>query len=81
MGHQLTFDRRSKANTQAVAERQQVETLRRELKTAKDALAAIDDKVQQVERRKAKLISEIELLAERDEEVSRGPRSCRTASC
>lgn len=63
--------RRSKANTQAVTERQQTETLRRELKTARDGLAAIDDKVQQAERRKAKLNSEIELLAERDEEVSR----------
>ena len=51
-------------------ERQQLETLRREQKTQRDALASIEDKIQQADRQKAKLSSEIDRLAERDETVS-----------
>ena len=61
---------RSQANTLAVAERQQLETLRREKKTLTDALASVQDKIQQAETKRAKLQGEIDQLADRDEEVS-----------
>ncbi len=51
-------------------ERQQLEILRREQKTQRDALASIEDKIQQAERQNTKLSSEIDRLAERDETVS-----------
>jgi len=53
-----------------VPERQQLEILRREQKTQRDALASIEDKIQQAERQNTKLSSEIDRLAERDETVS-----------
>lgn len=61
---------RSQANTLAVPERQQLETLRREKKTLTDALASVQDKIQQAETKRAKLQGEIDQLADRDEEVS-----------
>lgn len=52
-----------------MGERQQLETLRREQKTLRDALASAEDKIQQAERQKAKLSSEIDQLGERDQVV------------
>jgi structural maintenance of chromosome 1 len=69
---------RSQANTLVVTERQQLETLRREKKTLTDALASVQDKIQQAETKQTQLRSEIERLAEREEEVS-FPRHCRSA--
>jgi structural maintenance of chromosome 1 len=60
---------RSQANTLVVTERQQLETLRREKKTLTDALASVQDKIQQAETKQTQLRSEIERLAEREEEV------------
>ena len=68
--HSLTFVRRSNANTLAVSDRQQIETLRREQKTQHDALASVEDKIQQAERQESKLLGEMERLAERDATVS-----------
>lgn len=53
----------------AVTERQQLETLRRDQKGLRDALSSMDDRLQQAERKRDKLNSEIEVLAERDETV------------
>ncbi|ORY27190.1 hypothetical protein BCR39DRAFT_538898 [Naematelia encephala] len=60
-------DLRSQANLLAVSERQQVETLRRQQKTEGDAVAAVEDRLQQAERQKAKLASETTNLEEREE--------------
>jgi len=54
----------------AVTERQQLETLRREKKTLTDALASVQDKIQQASSKQTQLRSEIERLSEREEEVS-----------
>ena len=64
------MERRSQANTMAVTERQQLETLRREKKTLTDALASVQDKIQQASSKQTQLRSEIERLSEREEEVS-----------
>ncbi|WVR05191.1 hypothetical protein IAU60_002203 [Kwoniella sp. DSM 27419] len=61
---------RAAANLQAVPERQQLEALRREQKTLRDALASAEDKIQQAERQQAKLTGEIDTLAEREETMS-----------
>jgi chromosome segregation ATPase len=61
---------RAQANTLVVPERQQLETLRREKKTLTDALASVQDKIQQAETKQAQLQSEIDRLSEREEEVS-----------
>lgn len=62
--------RRSQANTVNVSERQQLETLRRERKTLRDALASIEDKMQQAEIQKTKLEGEVDRLAEREGTMS-----------
>lgn len=49
-----------------MTERQQVETLRRNRKTQQDALASIDDKIQQAELQKARLEAEMERLSTDD---------------
>jgi structural maintenance of chromosome 1 len=53
-----------------VAERQQLETLRREQKTLRDALASAEDKVQQAERQKENKAVEAANLEEREKTVS-----------
>ena len=53
-----------------MAERQQLETLRRDKKTLTDALASVQDKIEQAETKRAKLQGEIDRLADREEEVS-----------
>lgn len=50
-----------------------METLRRDKKTLTDALASVQDKIEQAETKKAKLQVEIDRLADREEEVSLGP--------
>ena len=65
----LSWLRRSNANVLAVSERQQLEGLRREQKTQLDAFASVEDKIQQAERQKARLASEIDSLQERDATV------------
>lgn len=66
----LIVYRRSRANALAVPERQQLSTLRRQQKSERDALASVEDKVQQAERQKAKLSGEVNSLAEREQNVS-----------
>jgi structural maintenance of chromosome 1 len=53
-----------------VPERQQLDTLRRERKTLRDALASAEDKVQQAERAKANKSTEVADLEEREKAVS-----------
>ena len=53
-----------------MTERQQLETLRREKKTLTDALASVQDKIQQASTKQTQLRGEIERLSEREEEVS-----------
>ncbi|KAK8869753.1 hypothetical protein IAR55_000321 [Kwoniella newhampshirensis] len=60
---------RATANNQAVRERQQLESLRREQKTLRDALASVEDKIQQARRQRDKLTGEIDSLAEREENL------------
>ena len=59
--------RRSAANLVAVSERQQVESLRRDEKTQKDALASIEDKLQLAERQAND--SRVDRYSERQTEV------------
>ncbi|ODN84648.1 hypothetical protein L202_00553 [Cryptococcus amylolentus CBS 6039] len=61
---------RSSANSQAVQERQQLETLRREQKTLRDSLASVEDKMQQARRQTEKLTEETNALEEREEIAS-----------
>lgn len=61
---------RADANLLAVSERQQLETLRREQKALRDALASIDDRVQHAERKRAKLNQDVENLADREDTMS-----------
>ncbi|WWD15974.1 hypothetical protein CI109_100398 [Kwoniella shandongensis] len=61
---------RANANNQAVRERQQLESLRREQKTLRDARASVEDKIQQAQRQRDKLTGEIDNLAERDETMT-----------
>lgn len=61
--------RRATANAARVAERQQVEKLRRDRKTQLNAVASIDDKIQQAEARKDSLEKELEQLRQRDQVV------------
>lgn len=61
---------RSDANLLAVTERQQLASLRREQKVLRDALVSIDDRLQQAERKRAKLSQDVEGLADREETVS-----------
>ncbi|WVQ78324.1 hypothetical protein IAT38_000409 [Cryptococcus sp. DSM 104549] len=61
---------RASANLQAVSERQQLESLRREQKTLRDALGSVEDKIQQARRQRDKLTGEIDTLAEREENMS-----------
>jgi structural maintenance of chromosome 1 len=53
-----------------VVERQQADTLRRDRKTQRDALASIEDKIQQASSRKARLQAELEDLEQRNRIVS-----------
>ncbi|WWC89989.1 uncharacterized protein L201_004919 [Kwoniella dendrophila CBS 6074] len=46
---------RASANLQAVAERQQLETLRRQQKTLRDGLASVEDRIQQSQRQRKKV--------------------------
>lgn len=62
--------RRASANLHAVQERQQLETLRREQKNLRDALASVEDQIQQARRQREKLTGEVDNLAEREETVS-----------
>ncbi|WVW83042.1 hypothetical protein I302_105059 [Kwoniella bestiolae CBS 10118] len=63
------LDRRASANLQAVAERQQLETLRRQQKTLRDGLLSVEDRVQQAQRLRTKLTSEVDALVDREETV------------
>lgn len=72
--------RRASANLHAVQERQQLETLRREEKNLRDALASVEDQIQQARRRREKLTGEVGNLAEREENVSHSlSRACLTS--
>lgn len=53
-----------------MVERQQADTLRRDRKTQRDALASIEDKIQQASSRKARLQAELEDLEQRNRIVS-----------
>lgn len=74
MTHSLTVAynrcRRASANLHAVQERQQLETLRREQKNLRDALASVEDQMQQAQRQREKLAGEVDGLGEREETVS-----------
>ncbi|KAL7424073.1 Structural maintenance of chromosomes protein 1 [Cryptotrichosporon argae] len=61
---------RSQANLTVMQERQQLEAARRQQKSARDALASIQDKIQQAERKKSRLSSEVDALAERQGSMS-----------
>nr|XP_019042266.1 cohesin complex subunit psm1 [Kwoniella bestiolae CBS 10118]OCF21196.1 cohesin complex subunit psm1 [Kwoniella bestiolae CBS 10118] len=61
---------RASANLQAVAERQQLETLRRQQKTLRDGLLSVEDRVQQAQRLRTKLTSEVDALVDREETMS-----------
>jgi len=61
--------RRATANVARVAERQQVEKLGRDRKTQLNAVASIDDKIQQAEARKDSLEKELEQLRQRNQVV------------
>ncbi|WVF72212.1 hypothetical protein IAT40_007024 [Kwoniella sp. CBS 6097] len=61
---------RAAANLRAVQERQQLESLKREQKTLRDALASVEDRLQQAERQKTKLSGEVDTLAEREGTMS-----------
>lgn len=61
---------RAEANMLAVDERQQLEALRREQKSLVSALASMDDQLQQAERKRSRLNTDVETLAEREETVS-----------
>ncbi|EIW69438.1 hypothetical protein TREMEDRAFT_62305 [Tremella mesenterica DSM 1558] len=61
---------RSAANLRAVSERQQLESLHREQKNLRDALASAEDKIQQAERRKTKLTEEVNSLSSREVSMS-----------
>lgn len=72
--------RRASANLHAVQERQQLETLRREQKNLRDALASVEDQMQQAQRQREKLAGEVDSLGEREETVShRLFRACLTS--
>ncbi|KIR96867.1 cohesin complex subunit psm1 [Cryptococcus deuterogattii 2001/935-1] len=58
---------RASANLHAVQERQQLETLRREQKNLRDALASVEDQMQQAQRQREKLAGEVDSLGEREE--------------
>ncbi|BEJ14460.1 hypothetical protein CspHIS471_0402270 [Cutaneotrichosporon sp. HIS471] len=58
---------RAEANILAVAERQQLEALRREQKSSVSALSSVDDQLQQAERKRSRLNTDVEALAEREE--------------
>ncbi|KIR26910.1 cohesin complex subunit psm1 [Cryptococcus deuterogattii LA55] len=58
---------RASANLHAVQERQQLETLRREQKNLRDALASVEDQMQQAQRQREKLAGEVDGLGEREE--------------
>ena len=66
----VTNDRRSEANVTATTERQQLETLRREQKSLRDAIASIDDRLTQAERKRSKLKDELDTLSEREGTMS-----------
>ncbi|WRT67180.1 uncharacterized protein IL334_004146 [Kwoniella shivajii] len=61
---------RSSANSQAVQERQQLETLRRQQKTLQDGLSSYEDRIQQAQRQRIKVSGEIDTLAEREEALT-----------
>jgi hypothetical protein len=61
---------RSAANVLAVAERQQLEGLRREQKTARNAVAAARDKLEVLQRKRAALVQQTTDLQDRDNTVS-----------
>ena len=70
MHHSADPSSRSDANNQAIAERQQVETIRREEKSQKNALTSTEDKVQQAVDRKTKIAAEVDSLQQVEGEVS-----------
>ncbi|KLT43612.1 RecF/RecN/SMC protein [Cutaneotrichosporon oleaginosum] len=61
---------RAEANLLVVDERQQLEALRREQKSLVSALASMDDQVQQAERKRSRLTTDVEALAEREETMA-----------
>ncbi|OCF71781.1 cohesin complex subunit psm1 [Kwoniella mangroviensis CBS 8886] len=61
---------RASANLQAVPERQQLETLRRQQKTLQDGLSSVEDRLQQAQRLRNKLTSEIDSLTDREGTMS-----------
>ncbi|WVQ89045.1 hypothetical protein IAS59_002792 [Cryptococcus gattii] len=61
---------RASANLHAVQERQQLETLRREQKNLRDALASVEDQMQQAHRQREKLAGEVDSLGEREETMN-----------
>ncbi|KAL0250387.1 hypothetical protein I308_102560 [Cryptococcus tetragattii IND107] len=61
---------RASANLHAVQERQQLETLRREQKNLRDALASVEDQMQQAQRQREKLAGEVDSLGEREETMN-----------
>lgn len=50
-------------------ERQQAETLRRDLKTQRDALASVQDRLNVADRQREKLSGEVDALSRRESEV------------
>ncbi|WWC69419.1 uncharacterized protein I206_103358 [Kwoniella pini CBS 10737] len=62
---------RASANLQAVNERQQLETLRRQQKTLRDSLSSIEDRIQQAQRQQNKLTAEVDTLTDREGTISR----------
>lgn len=65
----ITNLRRSQANVLAVAERQKLEGIRREQKAARSAVAAVREKLEVFERKRAALLEQTSDLQERDQTV------------
>ncbi|GMK58711.1 hypothetical protein CspeluHIS016_0601530 [Cutaneotrichosporon spelunceum] len=61
---------RAEANMLAVDERQQLEALRREQKSLVSSLASMDDQLQQAERQRSRMTTDVEALAEREETIA-----------
>ncbi|WWC61082.1 uncharacterized protein I303_103660 [Kwoniella dejecticola CBS 10117] len=61
---------RTSANLQAVDERQQLETLRRQQKTLRDGLSSVEDRIQQARIQQNKLNAELGSLTDREGTMS-----------